>query len=150
MLTENDAKQKSTRALAFLGDAVYETLVREYITEHSGAGSGELHRMTVSVVCAKSQSEALELLKGLLTLEEEAIVKRGRNSSKSAVPRSAAPKDYRAATALETLFGYLSMTGQNERVRGLFQIISERQIECKIMKARRQTGMVVDADDGQQ
>jgi len=137
LLTETDARQKSPLALAFFGDAVYETLVREYLTEQSDAAPRTLHRLTVCVVCARAQSEALKLLEGYLTTEEQAVAKRGLNASKAAVPRSATPKSYRAATALEALFGYLAMTGQAERIRRLFNIISKTQIDEELKAAHR-------------
>ena len=135
MISEADARQKSTLSLAYLGDAVYESLVREYLTERSDAPPGTLHKLAVLVVCAKAQSEALELLSEYLTDDEKAVARRGKNTSKAPVPRSATPGNYRAATALEALFGYLSMTGQDLRIKRLFSIITETQLNKEIKEA---------------
>jgi len=139
LLSQSDARQKSALSLAYLGDAVYETLVREYLTEQSDASTQTLHNLAVSVVCAKAQSEAFEMLIEHLTEEEQAVARRGKNASKASVPRSATPKSYRAATALEALFGYLAMTRQDERLRRLFNIISESQIDGELKAARGAT-----------
>ncbi len=129
MIEKTEVRQKNALSLAYLGDAVYESLVREYLMEHSNASPGVLHKLTVSVVCAEAQSEALTKLVPHLSEEEMAVVKRGKNASKAPVPKSSTPKDYRAATALEALFGYLSMMGQKERIHELFHLVSEHQIE---------------------
>ena len=129
-----DVKQKNTLALAYLGDAVYESLVREYLMEHSNASPAVLHKLAVSVVCADAQCEVLELLKNRLNDEENAVVRRGRNASKAAVPKSATPKAYRAATALEALFGYLMMSKQSKRIHELFEVVIESQLEAALMK----------------
>lgn len=115
-------------SLAYLGDAVYESLVREYLMENSSNTPAALHQITTTIVCAKGQSEALSLIVDILTNEELEIVRRGRNSSKAAVPRNTSPKFYRSATALEALFGYLDMTNSDERIKQLFQVICEGQI----------------------
>ena len=80
MTAEFEARQKSALTLAFLGDAVYDLLVREYLTEHCDALPGLLHKLTVAVVNAAAQSEALKLLTDYLTIEETNLVKRGKNS----------------------------------------------------------------------
>lgn len=131
-MTESQIKLKSALTLAFFGDAVYDCLVREYLLERCDAAPGLLHRMAVTVVCAKAQSEALEIISDHLSMSELTITRRGKNASKAAVPRNAAPKDYRAATALEALFGYLSLSDQEERINELFSIISKKQIDTKI------------------
>ena len=128
MLEKKDVKLRNTLTLAYLGDAVYETLVREYLLNNCCSLPAKLHHFTVSIVCASAQREALELIEDMLTHEEAEIVKRGRNSSKAAVPRSSTPKDYRASTALEALFGYLSLTDEHDRINEIFKVICENQI----------------------
>ena len=120
VLTEHDAKQKSPVELAFVGDAVYELLVREHISLSHNAPAGRLHSMCVSFVRAEAQHAALERIRDLLTETEADIVRRGRNANKVTASKNADPADYRAATALEALFGFLYLTGQTERIRTLF------------------------------
>lgn len=135
MLKVSQVKQKNALSLAYLGDAIYESLVREYIMEHSDAAPGKLHRLAVSIVCAEAQSGALAMVEERLTAAEQAIIRRGKNATHTA-PKSAAPKDYRAATALEALFGYLYMLGEGERIRELFRVVAENQIDAAISAAK--------------
>jgi len=119
----HEIKQKGALGLAFLGDAVYELLVRDYIITHSNAHPSQLHRDAVSYVCANAQQKALESITSVLTEDELAAVKRAKNSSKMSIPKNSEPKDYRAATGLEALFGYLYLAGQGDRISELFEII---------------------------
>ncbi len=116
------ARQMSPLTLAFLGDAVFELRVREKLAEKGSAPVGNLHRRAVSVVCAKAQSLAAERIAPLLTEEELAVYKRGRNSH-SSVPKNADPSEYRSATGLEALFGYLHLCGSLEREAELFEAV---------------------------
>ena len=116
------ARQLSPLTLAFLGDAVFELHVRERLAEKGSAPVGALHRRAVNVVCAKAQSVAAELLLPLLTEEELTIYKRGRNSH-SSVPTNADPSEYRSATGLEALFGYLHLCGDRQREAELFETV---------------------------
>ena len=116
------ARQLSPLTLAFLGDAVFELHVRERLAEKGSAPVGALHRRAVNVVCAKAQSVAAELLLPLLTEEELTIYKRGRNSQ-SSVPKNADPSEYRSATGLEALFGYLHLCGDRQREAELFETV---------------------------
>ncbi len=118
-------KQMSPLALAFLGDAAFELRVREKLLEQGNAPVQQLHRKAVSFVCAEAQSRAVELLEGLLTEEEAQVFKRGRNTH-SHPPKNADVADYRRATGLETLFGYLHLCGSLDRERELFEIIWEK------------------------
>ncbi|MEG0912582.1 MAG: ribonuclease III domain-containing protein [Oscillospiraceae bacterium] len=117
------AKRKSPVELAFIGDAVFEVLVREHITRNVDTSANKLHRMAVSYVCAEAQSEALEQIAGDLTAEELDIVRRGKNASKVSVPRNGTPRTYRSSTAFEALFGYLYLSGETERIDQLFEKI---------------------------
>lgn len=117
-------KQLSPLTLAFLGDAVFELMVRERLVRKGSAPAGKLHKQAVKVVCASAQAEAVAALAPLLTEEETAIFKRGRNTH-SSVPKNADPADYRAATGLETLFGFLHVKGDTNRERELFEAVWE-------------------------
>lgn len=123
LLSPHDAKQKSPVELAFIGDAVYELLVREHISLTHDAPAAALHRMAISYVRAEAQHSALEKISGILTEEESDMARRGRNANKVTSSKNADPADYRAATGLETLFGYLYLTGGTDRMRELFSLI---------------------------
>ena len=116
------AKQLSPLALAFLGDAVFELYVREKLLLQGNAPAQQLHRKAVGYVCARAQSKAVEEIAGLLTPDEESVYRRGRNTH-SHPPKNADVADYRRATGLEALFGYLHLCGETDRARDLFQVI---------------------------
>lgn len=117
-------KQMSPLVLAFLGDAVFDLMVRARLVERGNAPIGQLHRHTVEHVCAAAQARGAGLLRPLLTEEEEGIYKRGRNTHNN-TPKNADPAQYRSATGLEALFGYLYILGQTERAQFLFDRIWE-------------------------
>lgn len=123
-LTAHEAKQKSPVELAFIGDAVYELLVREYISLTHDAPAVALHKMAISYVRAEAQHSALEKISGMLSDEEADIARRGRNANKVTSSKNATPADYRAATGLETLFGFLYLTANDGRIRELFEAIT--------------------------
>ncbi len=123
MNAEQAAKQKSPIELAFLGDAVFELLVRDRITRSVDTSANKLHRAAVGYVCAQAQADALEHIAPMLTEAEQDIVRRGKNSSKVSVPRNVNPRSYRCSTALEALFGYLYLCGETARIRTLFEEI---------------------------
>ena len=128
-LTPHEAKQKSPVELAFIGDAVYEVMVREHIRLTHDAPAGKLHNICIGYVRAEAQHEALEKISGLLSEEEAEIARRGRNANKVTSSKHADPSDYRAATGLEALFGFLYLTGRTDRIRELFTaIISEDDV----------------------
>jgi len=118
----NSPRQLSPLVLAFLGDSVFELLVREKIVAEGNAPVGKLHHKAVHYVCAGAQAEAFHVIEPLLTEEEQAIYKRGRNA-KSQPPKNADPLEYRVATGLEALFGYLYASEQHDRVKELFELI---------------------------
>lgn len=122
-LSEKDAAAYSPNILAFFGDSVYETLVREDIVRNHQTNAGRLHALAVERVRAGFQSEAVNAVEPLLSEKEADILRRGRNAGGISIPKSAKASEYRRATALETLFGYLALSGQNERIRELFGAI---------------------------
>lgn len=123
VLTEHEVNQYSPLALAFLGDSVYEKLVREHIILSANMPAAKLHELKVKKVCAAFQSEALEKLLPILDEKETAVAKRGRNATGNTVPKSSNAVEYRRATGLEALFGYLDLLGKNDRISELFSII---------------------------
>ena len=109
-------------ALAFLGDGVYEVLVRQKIVLDKQLSVRRLHSASVEKVRASYQANAVDLILPLLSDEEKDIIRRGRNTN-SQVPKSASVSEYRLATGLEALFGYLSLIGDNLRIEELFEVI---------------------------
>ena len=117
-------------SLAFLGDGVYELLVRRMVlARHGSLSANKLHKLCVEYVKAAAQSQAFLKIEPVLTEEEHSIFKRGRNANGVSVPKSATPKDYRTATGLEALFGYLYLLGKTKRIEELFIILTEGEEE---------------------
>ncbi|MBE7048550.1 MAG: Mini-ribonuclease 3 [Ruminococcaceae bacterium] len=112
----------SPLALAFIGDAVYETYVRTKILLKANMSANKLHREAVQYVRASAQSLATKALLPILNGEEESIYKRGRNAHSASVPKHADITEYRAATGFETLIGYLYLSAQTERVYELMDL----------------------------
>lgn len=124
-LSEREANAYSPLTLAFLGDSVYDTLVREKLLKIANMPVAKLHSAKVKLVCAEFQSEAYDRIAPLLDERELAVLKRGRNATGNTVPKHADAAEYRRATALECLLGYLFLIGRTDRIRNLFDIIIE-------------------------
>ncbi len=122
-LTEREVNLYSPLALAFLGDSVYEVLVRKEILLLANLPVSKLHSLKISRVCAAYQAAALEKIMPVLDDKEVSIVKRGRNATGNTVPKHASAAEYRKATALECLFGYLYLLDRQDRIDELFRII---------------------------
>ena len=120
-MSEREAGLKNPLALAFVGDTVWDLLVRQRLLA-TAARVNALHRQATSLVNAGAQAEALTRLEPLLTQTEQDIVRRGANAHcRHIAPRNQDPVDYRRATGLETLVGWLYLSGQQARVRELFE-----------------------------
>ena len=117
-----DPKQLSPLVMAYIGDAVFELLVRTRLLEKGNAPVNKLDQITVHHVCAAAQAKGYRAIESLLTEEEAAVYRRGRNTHNN-IPKNADPATYRSATGLEALFGYLYVKGENERMRILFDAI---------------------------
>ena len=124
-MTDNELKQYSPLTLAFMGDAVYEQLVREKIVTQANMPVRKLHDLTIEYVRAEFQAKAVKRLcdEKLLTENEQDICRMGRNSSGVTPPKHSTVAEYRAATGLECIFGYLHLAGQDSRARELFELI---------------------------
>ncbi len=124
-MTSQEARQFSPLALAFMGDAVFEQLCRERLMLTANMPAKKLHDLAVRRVCAEFQANAVKYLldNSLLSEEEEDILKRGRNSNGINAPKHSTVSEYRAATGLECLFGYLHLTGRNDRIAELFNTV---------------------------
>lgn len=106
--------------LAFLGDTIYDLYVRRAIVRKGGRVQN-MHKEAVSLVCNRSQAEALGRIEAELTEAEAGVVRRARNAHQNP-PRNANPADYHRATSLEALMGYLYLTGQQQRMDRLMRM----------------------------
>ncbi|HBI85558.1 MAG TPA: ribonuclease III [Ruminococcus sp.] len=122
-LTEAEAKQYSPLSLAFLGDSVYEVMVREMLLREANRPARELHEQAVAHVRAAFQAGAAVRIAEMLSEDEADIMRRGRNASGISVPKHATPADYRKATGFECLFGYLFLCGRTARMREIFSVV---------------------------
>jgi len=129
-MTKTEIGAISNLGLAHLGDGVYELLVRTWLCAQGKATAKGLHKATVSYVSAPAQARAAERIIPHLTEDESAVYRRGRNARVSAVPKQASHEEYHAATGLETLFGYLYLQGETERLNELFALIMEEEPSC--------------------
>lgn len=120
---EINPKQLSPLNLAFIGDGIYELLVREHLVATANRPVNELHRQSVAFVNAKAQTEAYGRIREVLTEEETAVFKRGRNAKVGHNPKSATVGEYHIATGMEALFGWLYLTEQEARIKELFALI---------------------------
>ena len=122
-----DIREHSPLALAFVGDGVYELLVRTWLCAHGKATGKGLHRATVALVCAPKQAELAQRILPLLTEEEQAVFRRGRNANVHSIPTHASRAQYQQATALEALLGWLHLSGRHDRVEQLFAVMMEEE-----------------------
>lgn len=120
---KTDFRSMNGLTLAFIGDSVYELLIRQYILSVSDARVQSLHKESVSFANASFQAKAIEKLLPCLSEEETVIYKRGRNAHSSHTPRNKSEAEYHKATGFEALFGYLFLSGKFERIEELFQNI---------------------------
>ena len=109
-------------SLAYLGDAVIELMVREMLLSRDMGDVGKKNKIADTLVRATYQSQAMDKLLPLLSEEETAVYKRGRNTHSHTVPKSAKVSDYRKATGMEALFGFLHAEGRKERLNELFNV----------------------------
>ena len=124
-LTDDQLRAISSVGLAHMGDAVFEILVRGWLCAHGKATGKGLHQATIRLVCAESQSQKARRILSLLTPEELAVFKRGRNAQVHSVPAHASRAQYAEATALEALLGWLYLRGQKARINELFCTMME-------------------------
>ena len=115
-------KTISTSALAYLGDCVMEGCVREHLVSLGLSSSARLNAAALDFVRAKKQAEAMLNILPILDEEELSVFKRGRNLGHGSTPKSATVAEYRSATGMEALFGYLRLAGKEERIKELFTI----------------------------
>lgn len=122
-MNETEVNRISMLGLAHIGDAVYELFTRTMLCREGHQSVAELHKLTVARVNAPAQAKAAEKILPVLTPEELAVYKRGRNAKVNSVPHHADIGQYHAATGVEALFGWLYLLGRTQRAAELYDII---------------------------
>lgn len=120
-----DVSSLSPLTLAFMGDTVFDLLVRSELICEANRPVKDLHSTASKRVCAKAQADGIRRISEMLTEDELAVFKRGRNAHTGGIPKHASSADYHYATGLECLFGWLWLKGENERIKVLFNAIKE-------------------------
>lgn len=115
----------SNLGLAHIGDGVFELLTRSWICAHGDQTVNRMHRDTIALVKATSQAKFADKMLPLLTEDEKALYRRGKNSHVHAVPKSATPAEYAKATGVEAMFGGLYLAGQTDRINEIFVTVME-------------------------
>lgn len=116
----------SAQALAYLGDSVIEVWVRTHLVESGLSGSRELNAASLGYVTAPRQAAAMKKILDVLTEDEAAIFRRGRNLGHTNLPRNATASEYRSATGMEALMGWLYLGGRRERIDELLTMAYEK------------------------
>lgn len=115
-IEEVDVRTYSPLALAYIGDSVFDLLVRSVIVSKGNMAVQKYHKQASSIVNAHAQAAMIIALEPELTEEEHAVYKRGRNSKPATTAKNASVKEYKIATGYEALLGYLYLTNQHERL----------------------------------
>lgn len=128
-LTPLQAQQLNPITLAFVGDAVYATYVRERLATTVTGKPSDLQRVASQVVSAKGQSAFLDKLLPLLTEDEADVFRRGKNAKKPTKTKGATKFEYNRSTGLEAVLGYLYLTGENERITLLLSALDDETFQ---------------------
>ncbi len=130
-IKKSDINMMGGLSLAFIGDSVYDLMIRGYVLSKGDARAELLHRSAVKYANAEFQARAAERLLPELTEEEEAVYRRGRNAHSAHTPKNKSEADYHKATGFEALMGYLYLTGKTQGHYELFDIILTVEKEKK-------------------
>lgn len=125
-LEEQDIRTYSPLTLAYIGDAIFELVVRTVLVERKNTQAEKLHKAATKIVKAETQALMIEVLKEELTEEEMAVFKRGRNAKAVTRAKNASMSEYRRATGFEALMGYLYLKGDMERMIELIHLGTEK------------------------
>ncbi len=130
-----DIREYDIKALAYIGDAVYELYVRRYIMENSHEQVNKLHKKAVKYVSARAQAYVIECIENKFTVAEHAIFKRGRNAISNTVPKNTDVITYKIATGFEAVIGYLYLNHEKERLEEVLKesigIINNKREDAK-------------------
>ena len=121
-LGEKDVRSYSPLTLAYIGDGVYEIVIRTVVVSKGNRPPKELHKAGVDLARAQTQAKMMEAIKPALTEEEASVYKRGRNSNTATMAKHASMQEYRKATGFEALLGYLYLAGEKDRIMELVKI----------------------------
>ena len=121
MISKGDISQLSPLVWAYMGDAVYEKFIREYVIRQGLCKNGLLHKKSIKYVSAKGQSQILKEIEDFLTDEEKDIVRRGRNSNPHSTAKNADIVEYKYATGFEALIGWLYLNEKEERLEEILK-----------------------------
>lgn len=124
-ISQTEASQLNALVLAYVGDAVQDLAVRTYLATHRRANAHTLHVETVQQVCASAQAHTMHRIMDKLTEQEQAIYRRGRNAKSATVPKNADVAQYRVATGLEAVLGYLYLSGKTKRLQAVLGWVLE-------------------------
>lgn len=119
--SEVDIRTYSPLTLAYIGDAIYDLVIRTIVVERGNRSANNLHKKTIGYVNARVQARMVDALEEELTEEEASVCRRGRNAKSYTAAKNASIIEYRKATGLEALCGYLYLQGQQERMLGLIK-----------------------------
>ena len=125
-IPQTDIRSYSSLTLAFIGDGIYDLIIRTLVAGRHNTLPGRLHVQKSRLVRAQAQAEMIRILQTELTEEEAAVYRRGRNARPGSVAKNASPADYRKATGLEALYGYLYLTGRTDRILELVRLSLEK------------------------
>ncbi len=117
----------SPLTLAFIGDTVFDLLVRSELVCEANRPVDALHKSAAKRVCASAQASSIKSIMPMLSEEEEAVFKRGRNAKTGGIPKHQSSADYHHATGLESLFGWLYLRGETDRINELFDEIKKAE-----------------------
>lgn len=120
-LPDTDIKTYSALTLAYIGDAIYDLIIRTYMVANGNAPVNKLHKQVIRLVQATAQAELYHMIQDRLTEEEQAVYKRGRNAKSFSTAKNAGIVEYRTATGLEALIGYLYLTDRLDRILELMK-----------------------------
>lgn len=126
-LSEVDIRTYSPLTLAYIGDAVYELVIRSLLVGQGNAQANKLHKKASALVNAGAQSAAFERMREALSEEELHVFRRGRNANSATMAKHATMTDYRRATGFEALMGYLYLSGQTDRLLALIKLGLEEE-----------------------
>lgn len=138
-LENRDIKTYSPLTLAYIGDGIYELIIRTILVSQGNCPPQKLHKKASALVKAEKQSQMIDVLEPLLTEEEYAVYKRGRNAKSYTMAKNAAMSDYRRATGFEALMGYLYLTDQNKRMIDLVKLGLKYETQKNVSEQETET-----------